>query len=219
MLSVEYPGYGVYEGESNAKTIIEDAEIVFDFLTQEVGVAPENIYLFGRSIGSGPSTYLAAHREPGMLILMSPYTSIRDVVKSIAGALAQYLVAERFRNIDEISKVTCPCFFIHGNKDTLIPDSHTKELFAKCKTVVGLHLSENMTHNAFSMFGDVLKPVLKFIKQLDITSTPAVYKFPKYVTSVPLRKYKKAFTAAPKFEANTSQDKSPIAISKTLTTL
>ena len=216
MLSVEYPGYGVYEGEANAKTILEDAEIVFDFLTQELGVAPENIYLFGRSIGSGPSTYLAANREPGMLILMSPYTSIRDVVKSLAGKLAQYLVAERFRNIDEIAKATCPVFFIHGKKDTLIPDSHTQELFMNCKTVAGLHLSEKMTHNTYSMTADVIKPVLKFMKQLDIAPTPAFYTFPKYVTTVPLRKYKKAFTAAPKFTTKKSQDKAPIAVSKSI---
>ena len=40
VLLVEYPGYGVYDGEANAKTILEDAEIVFDFLTTEAGMDP-----------------------------------------------------------------------------------------------------------------------------------------------------------------------------------
>lgn len=44
-MAVEYPGYGSYEGEPEAKTIIEDAEIVFDFLTAEVGINPK-IYWF-----------------------------------------------------------------------------------------------------------------------------------------------------------------------------
>lgn len=181
VLSVEYPGYGIYQGEANAKTIIEDAEIIFDFLTYEMLVEPENIYLFGRSIGSGPATYLAANRNPGLLVLMSPYTSIREVVRFLVGSWAQYLVAERFRNIDEITKVVCPCFFLHGKKDKLIPDSHSIDLFAKCKGVAGINLSVDMTHNEFSMSNDIIKPLKKFLGQIGHQSVSKFYKFPKYV--------------------------------------
>ena len=191
VLSVEYPGYGAYEGEACAKTILEDAEIVFDFLTKEIAVNSGNIILFGRSIGSGPSTHLAANRQPGMLILMSPYTSIRDVVRSIAGKWAQYLVAERFRNIEEIVQVQCPCYFIHGKRDSLIPASHTKDLFISCKALAGMHLSENMTHNDYSLNEDVLKPVKKFLQQICFEIGYASYRFPTYVASAPAKKSKK----------------------------
>lgn len=62
---------------------------------------PGNIFLFGRSIGSGPSTHLAAVRKPGLLVLMSPFTSIRDAARSICGN-ACVLLAERFQNIEKI---------------------------------------------------------------------------------------------------------------------
>ena len=45
---------------------------------------------------------------------MTAYMSIRSVVGSVAGKLASFLVYERFRNIDNIKKVTCPTFLIHG---------------------------------------------------------------------------------------------------------
>ncbi len=32
-----------------------------------------------------------------------------------------YLIADRFKNIDEIKNVKCPTMFIHGKKDNLIP--------------------------------------------------------------------------------------------------
>jgi len=121
VLSVEYPGYGVYKGSPDAKTILEDAEIVYDFLTNEVGLNPQNIIIFGRSIGSGPATHLAANRKPGALILMSPYTSIKAAVAGIAGNLVSSLFAERFCNIDEMEKVECPCFLIHGKKRSHYP--------------------------------------------------------------------------------------------------
>jgi len=187
VLSIEYPGYGVYEGDSNAKTILEDAEIVFDFLTQEVGINPQNIIIFGRSIGSGPATHLAAHRNPGALILMSPYTSIKSVVKDIAGQLVSSLFAERFNNVQEIEKAECPCFFIHGKKDKMIPWEHSQELFSKCRALPSIHLSETMSHNSFKLISDIINPINKFLKQLGFKAYKGTIEFPEYVQKTPMR--------------------------------
>ena len=84
-----------------------------------------DIILFGRSIGSGPATWIAGNKNPGALLLMSPYTSIRNVVKHLTTKVLAYLVAERFRNIDCMPKITCPTFIVHGQMDTLIPFSES----------------------------------------------------------------------------------------------
>lgn len=192
IISIEYPGYGIYEGESNAKTILEDAEIVFDFLTHEIGIHPHNIFVFGRSIGSGPATHIAAHRNPGMLILMSAYTTIKEAVKDIAGTWATIFVAERFKNVEEIEKVKCPTFLVHGKKDKLIPYEHTKKLFSKCKCLAAMNLSDTMTHNDFSLSNDIIRPLRKFFRQLEIR--PDVGKdvtFPDYLFKIPLKNPRK----------------------------
>jgi hypothetical protein len=69
--------------------------------------------IFGRSMGSGPATYLASEHKPGGLILMSPYTSIKNVVKSKVKWLS-FLVAKHFDNKKLMKKVTCPTFIVHG---------------------------------------------------------------------------------------------------------
>lgn len=51
---------------------------------------------------------------------MSPFTSIRDIVREQAGDLTQYAISDHFRNIDLIPQVRCPTFFVHGQKDRLI---------------------------------------------------------------------------------------------------
>ncbi len=33
VLAVEYPGYGIYEGQADAQQILSDAETVYDYLT------------------------------------------------------------------------------------------------------------------------------------------------------------------------------------------
>ena len=67
---------------------------MFDFLTHKLEIEPNHIYVFGRSIGSAPSSYLASKREFAGLILMSPFTSIQKVAKNLVGVLS-FIVAER----------------------------------------------------------------------------------------------------------------------------
>jgi dipeptidyl aminopeptidase/acylaminoacyl peptidase len=60
------------------------------------------------------------------LVLISPYTSIRGIVKDLfLGPLAQFIIADRFNNLDMIKKVKCPTFILHGQKDEVINLSHS----------------------------------------------------------------------------------------------
>jgi hypothetical protein len=81
-------------------------------------------------MGSGPTSYLSSLKDCHSILMMSPYTSIKDAAKSLFGwaGFMSFVVFERFRNIDYISKAKCPCFFLHGIQDTLIPFSHSVEL-------------------------------------------------------------------------------------------
>ena len=122
VMAVEYPGYGVYEdseGPSEEK-IFRDADIVYNFVQAMTLLKQKDIILLGRSLGSGPSTYLASKYEPGGLILMSPYTSMKAVATSKVGWLS-VLLAQQFDNLSKMETVYCPTFIVHGQKDALIP--------------------------------------------------------------------------------------------------
>ena len=94
----------------------EDAEIVFDYLTKTIGMQENDIVLIGRSMGSGPATYLASKKNAYSLLLISAYTSIKDVARDMLGWMSflTVIVYERFRNIDLIKTCKCPAFFLHG---------------------------------------------------------------------------------------------------------
>ena len=114
-MAMEYPGYGIYRsavvGEDR---ILEDAEIVFAYVVEKCGLKPDDIIVFGRSIGSGSATHIASTFNPGALALMSPFTSIKDVVHTLVGKAFAFVIKERFRNIDKIENVICPTFIVHG---------------------------------------------------------------------------------------------------------
>jgi len=72
---------------------------VYKFVQQDAGLSEENILVFGRSMGSGPASWLAGSYNPGALMLMSGYTSIKNVARDAVGWLRVF-VAERFDNIN-----------------------------------------------------------------------------------------------------------------------
>jgi len=110
-VAIEYPGYSLYYQDKSSKTIEEDSLVVFDYFVKELKVNEKDIILCGRSIGSGPATYLAANRNPGSLILISPFKSIQCTAEGILGVM-KFIIADRFKNIEAIKSVTCPLLLI-----------------------------------------------------------------------------------------------------------
>jgi abhydrolase domain-containing protein 17 len=171
VLAVEYPGYGVYSGRPNAECILNDAECVYSFVLS-LGVLPEDVIVFGRSIGSGPATFLARNRKIGCLMLMSAYTSIKDAAKHFAGKLGESIIKERFENIKNMPYITCPTFLVHGVKDNVIPYNHSQKLHEVCKGPSSLFLPTNMTHNNFDYCDDLILPIATFLSQTNISVQP-----------------------------------------------
>ena len=69
----------------------------------------------GRSIGSGPACHLASkYEDVAALILMSPFTSLKDAVKTLLGKIPSLLVRDRFINRQVIQTVICSTLLIHG---------------------------------------------------------------------------------------------------------
>ena len=138
-------------------------------------------------MGSGPATHLASLKQAYSLLLMSPYTSIKDVAKSLFGKLS-FLVAplvyERFRNIDAIKEAMCPVFFLHGLKDKLIPHSHSVELNNNCPSVSFLCLPKDMDHNVFDFDEDLVKPFREFLKKIDNSIASEMKKAEKFPTKI-----------------------------------
>jgi len=75
-------------------------------------------------MGSGPACKLASDYFIKALILMSPFTSIKEAAYSLVGFIS-FILKDRFRNIDIIGKVKSPILLIHGKSDKLISHDHS----------------------------------------------------------------------------------------------
>ena len=81
MIAMEYPGYGIYREYDKSRdlteSILNDSEFLYEYLVWSLNIPQSRIILFGRSIGSGPATHLAAKYKPGALLLISPFKSLQ----------------------------------------------------------------------------------------------------------------------------------------------
>ena len=126
----EYTGFGESNGKvPSEKSLYDDIETVFLYLTENLNVSSDRIILYGRSIGSGPSCYLAEKYNVAGVILHSPIMSVLRVVFNLRFTLP----FDKFPNINRVSKINCPIFIIHGKRDEIVPFYHAEELFTHSK--------------------------------------------------------------------------------------
>lgn len=143
--------------------------------------------VFGRSIGSGPATYLSAKYRVGCLVLMSPFTSLQAVIRDYVGAWASKLVRERFDNLKNIAQVQSPIFILHGKRDEIIPYKQAEylqkaALKGNASPHVWLELADEMDHINYRLYTDLINPLTEFLLAIRFFKKEA--KAPKLPTAL-----------------------------------
>jgi len=124
VLAYDFPGYGRSTGKPLEQSCEAAIDAAWQHLTETRKIDPKSIVLISRSVGGGPTVWLAERKAPVGMILMSPFTSAFAVRIPVP-----ILPCDRFPNLKRIPQVKCPLLIIHGEADTLIPPSHGRRLF------------------------------------------------------------------------------------------
>lgn len=131
VLIFDYRGYGRSSGKPSEAGLHRDAETAWAYLTRARGIAPENIVLFGESLGGALATHLAARQRPGALVLTSVFTSVQDLAADLYPWLpARWLARLRYDTRAALARTDCPVLVAHSPDDEIIPYRHGQELFA-----------------------------------------------------------------------------------------
>ena len=127
IITFEYPGYGVCKkDEIQEIEFYRRIKIVYNYITQNLHYKPNQIILYGFSLGTGIVFDFACKKEYPVagLILQSPFLSIIRTIYNIK--TTKYF--DLFNNCDKAKNLCRKTFFIHGNKDTIVPYLHGRIL-------------------------------------------------------------------------------------------
>ena len=199
VLLVEYPGYGTSPGVSYERSVDRHVMCAYEYLVADLGYKPENIVLFGRSLGSGPVCRLAARLQDegervGGVILHSPFISVREVGISLLGHVAN-IISDRWDNRTPLRIVKSKVLIIHGASDEVVPFRHA-EVLRDVRKAHGLPCTffpTQGTHNYFSYYRDYLQPVENFLGGLEVRNAASTPKpLPPLPDPLPHAKYSRA---------------------------
>jgi abhydrolase domain-containing protein 17 len=162
VFAYDYRGYGTSDGSPSENNVYQDADAAYSYLTKELKIPPQQIIIYGQSVGGGAAADLAAKHPVAGLILESTFTSAFRVVVPVP-----ILPFDKFTNQDKLSKVRCPVLVMHGEADDIIPLQHGQRLYASAPEPKQFLWIAGAGHNDFmEVAGDRQQKALLSFEQL-----------------------------------------------------
>ena len=129
---IDYPGYGACQGSPSPKAIEDSAEGAFRALAQSLKVEPgaieSNLDLICQSIGCATGLNFAVHHPVRRIILLAPFTSLRDMARRMVGWPLCWLLHHNFDNRARLRELAARAqppqvTILHGDADMTVPTS------------------------------------------------------------------------------------------------
>ncbi|UYQ92012.1 lysophospholipase [Chitinophaga horti] len=126
-LIMDYRQFGKSTGRLKESTFYSDAMQMYKVARGRV--APWQIVIYGKSLGTGVAAELASQVECKKLILETPYYSLPDVVMQYAPVYPyDYLMDFKFPTYQYLPEVAEPVVIFHGTNDRVVPYASADKL-------------------------------------------------------------------------------------------
>jgi uncharacterized protein len=171
VLLFDYRGYGDSEGEfPSEQRIYQDAQAAWNYLTQTRQIPPQDIVLYGESMGGAVAIELASkHPQAQAVIVQSSFTSMAAVIRRRQEWYSYFpieiLLTEKFDSITKVKTLKVPLLFIHGTDDRIVPFDMSQTLYAQAPEPKQLLLVPNGAHvRIYNPQNSYLKAIQDFLR-------------------------------------------------------
>jgi len=134
VLMIDYRGYGRSQGAFPQEAeVYRDSQHAWDYLINERQILPQNLYLYGHSLGGAIAIDLAVRRpQSAGLIVENTFTSLKAMVdhqKRFRWLPTDFVLHQRFDSLAKLALLQIPILVIHGTLDRTIPRQMGQQLF------------------------------------------------------------------------------------------
>ena len=149
---IDYRGYGLSEGRfPSEKRVYQDAETAWDYLVKERNIDPQQLYVFGHSLGGAIAIELAT-RQPQILglVIEGSFTSMLDMARyqgRYGWLPLDRLLTQRFNSLERLPSLNSAIFFLHGTDDLVVPMEMSETLYQATVGRKELWLVKTAGHN------------------------------------------------------------------------
>lgn len=130
VLIFDYRGFGKSGGSPSVNGTSIDALAAWNWLLEKKQLCPEQIILFGRSLGGAVAASLAEKTEPAGLIIESSFTTLYDVAKHMFPLLpVSWFLPQDYDSIARLKNKNIPMLVVHSKNDEIIPYTLGRKIF------------------------------------------------------------------------------------------
>jgi len=149
----DYRGYGKSTGSITSEAqLLSDVSHAYAYVCGRY--AESKILVYGCSLGTGLATYIASLHRPCQLILEMPYFSMVDLAQRRMPFFPMRFLKYTLRTDRWISKVRCPIYLFHGDRDELIPYTSSQRLLPLIRARHRLFTIPGAGHNDLRSFDE-----------------------------------------------------------------
>jgi len=124
---LEYRGYGKSTGKPDETKFYQDAQLGYDWALKNY--SPNQIVIYGRSLGSAVASHLAVENDFRFLILETPFDNVETLFKMRSpGGFLPLPIKSKFPNDKHLTKINQPIYIFLGTKDRVVPNRSTEKL-------------------------------------------------------------------------------------------
>jgi uncharacterized protein len=167
VLFLSYRSYGGSSGDPSERANVADAKLAYDSLIED-GTDPDDIFVYGESLGSGVAVQLAAENEIGGLVLDAPYTTIVDVAALAYPYLpVRPFMFDRYETMRYLPRVRAPLLVLHGEADRVIPVDMGKAVYAAAnapKEIVTFPRAGHSDHHVYGSYDELFRWIDAVVK-------------------------------------------------------
>jgi uncharacterized protein len=148
---MDYPGFGKTTGKRTEQRMLDDGQYIYDLAVSKV--KSDSIILYGKSMGTGIATYIAANNNCKRVILETPYYSLKTVYDDFTFIYpTKWMLRFQFPSYKNVPLIKAPITIFHGSKDELISYANASRLKPLLKPIDEFVTIEKGTHNDLMKF-------------------------------------------------------------------
>jgi uncharacterized protein len=158
ILIVSYRGFSGSTGTPSEQANVADGLFAYDWLVNS-GVAPQDVVVYGESLGTGVAAQVAGKRAVSGIVLDSPFTALTDVAAERHPLLpVRRFILDRYETLTHVGKVTAPVLVLHGEEDQIVPLPMGRKVFDAMpgpKRMITYAGGRHLDHGRFGSFDAV----------------------------------------------------------------